>query len=319
MDGEFEYRTGGEFRVAGRILTGIAMAYGSMSPEHQELFEAGSFSPIKPVPLLLQHDPSMVIMPAGAFEITDSAEAMAVRAVLPERSAVGRLLSKGALNGLSVKFHPIKESQIDGVRVVERARLAEISVVDEPSYPASTADIRAGGSRGGRLGTLRGRVPRGRRVDCRCAGGACTKGLFKSGTFNRAIDPDNADEILAVIDNYSGAIASKKRGNIRFWNNPDGDLEFALDVPNTDRGKALLDNMNAVPLQARPFLDDLASKPTIAGDLATYESAEMRALIVKATDQSSGWDELVLGTLGEGPPTASREVLEPRRRALAWL
>ncbi len=319
MTGETEVRLGGEFRVAGRTLSGRAMVYGTMSPEHGEMFEPGSFAPVKPVPLLLQHDPSMVIVPAGEFELADSASALEVRAILPERSAVGKLLAKGALTGLSVKFHPLQESRIDGIRVIERARLAEISVVDEPSYPASTADIRARGSRGGRLGTLRGRIPRDRRVDCRCAGGGCTKGLFKSGTFNRAIDPDDADEILAVVDNYSGAIASKKRGGIRFWNGENGDLEFALDVPATEKGKALLDNMNAVPVTARPYLDDLASTSTIAGDTATYTSAEMRALIVKATDQSTGWDELVLGTLGEGPPTARREALEPRRGGLQWL
>lgn len=319
MTGETEVRTGGEFRVAGRTLTGTAMAYGTESPEHRETFEPGAFSPVPAVPLLLQHDRSLVVMPAGDFALADSPEALEVRALLPEKSGVARLVARGALGGLSVGFQSIQETRVDGVRVIERARLLEVSVVDAASYPASTVDVRARGSRGGRLGTLRGRIPRGKRVDCRCAGGGCTKGLFKSGTFNRAIDPDDADEILAVVDNYSGAIASKKRGGIRFWNNEDGDLEFALDVPATDRGKALLDNMNAVPLVARPYLDDLASTSTIAGDTATYSTAEMRALIVKATDQSSGWDELVLGTLGEGPPTASREALEPRRRSMAWL
>ena len=318
MTGETEIRTGGEFRVSGRTLVGRAMVYGSMSPEHGEMFEAGSFSPIKPVPLLLQHDPSMVIVPAGAFELADSLEALEVRAVLPERSAVGKLLAKGALTGLSVKFHPLQESRIDGIRVIERARLAEISVVDEPSYPASTADIRARGSRGGRLGTLRGRVPTNKRVACRCGPGDCLEALFEEEAFT-GLMADDGREVLAVASDYQGALASRTRKSVRFWTDKDGSLEFAVDIPNTERGKALMETMRTVPVYGRPVLDMDASDVTVANRVATYRDARVRAITMGATDANGGWDELTIGTLGEGPPKAIREAVEPRRRALAWL
>ena len=46
--------------------------------------------------------------------------------------------------------------------MIETADLVEVSLVDEPSYPDSLAEVRRGGrgSRGGRLGSsFRGRIP----------------------------------------------------------------------------------------------------------------------------------------------------------------
>ena len=57
-------------------------------------------------------------------------------------------------------------------------------MVDQPSYPASTAEVRRRGDRGGRLGTIRGRVPAGRKVDCRCGPGDCLEAVFERGSMN---------------------------------------------------------------------------------------------------------------------------------------
>ena len=321
-----EVRAGGELRVAGRTLTGRAMVYGDVSPEHNERFLPGAFAPILAVPLLLQHDQRMVIVEPGAFDLVDSDAALEVRAELPPKAAALKLVKGGALSGFSVKFRPRQESRDGNIRVVEKAELVEVSVVDQPSYPASTAEVRRRGDRGGRLGTIRGRVPAGRKVDCRCGPGDCLEAVFERGSTNRTIDKD---EVLAVVGEYANAIASKRRGGVRFWAGRDGDLEYAVDIPNTERGRALLDTMRSVDVYARPVLDMDASDFTIADKVATYRQAEVRALTVGPTDAGKGWTPLVLGEDGEGPPVASgRRASEgtqetvadlARRRSMAWL
>ena len=308
-----EVRAGGELRVAGRTLTGRAMVYGDVSPEHNERFLPGAFAPILAVPLLLQHDQRMVIVEPGAFDLVDSDAALEVRAELPPKAAALKLVKGGALSGFSVKFRPRQESRDGNIRVVEKAELVEVSVVDQPSYPASTAEVRRRGDRGGRLGTIRGRVPAGRKVDCRCGPGDCLEAVFERGSMGRTIDKD---EVLAVVGEYANAIASKRRGGARFWAGRDGDLEYAVDIPNTERGRALMDTMQSVDVYARPVLDMDASDFTIADKVATYRQAEVRALTVGPTDASKGWTPLVLGEDGEGPPVVSEPA---RRRTLAWL
>ena len=320
-----EVRAGGELRVAGLTLTGRAMVYGAMSEEHRERFVAGAFSPVPAVPLLLQHDPRMVIMEPGGFDLIDTAQALEVRAELPPKSAALSLTRRGACSGFSVRFRPRQESRDGDIRVVERAELLEVSLVDRPSYDASTAEVRRRGDRGGRLGTIRGRVPAGLKVDCRCGPGDCLEAIFESGSMNRTIDKD---EVLAVVGDYANAIASKRRGGVRFWAGRDGGLEYAVDIPNTERGRALMETMEAVPVLARPVIDRDASDFTIADKVATYRRAEVRALTIGATDASKGWTPLVLGKDGEGPPAAPEgraadDVDDPnpcvRRRSLAWL
>ena len=316
-----EVRAGGELRVAGRTLTGRAMVYGAVSEEHRERFEPGAFAPVPAVPLLLQHDRSMVIVEPGAFELADTAAALEVRAELPAEAAALQLVKRGALSGFSVAFRAQHETRDGDIRVVESAELVEVSLVDQPSYDASTAEVRRRGDRGGRLGTIRGRVPVGSRVDCRCGPGDCLEAVFERGSMNGTI---GKEEVLAVVGDYANAIASKRRGGVRFWAGKDGDLEYAVDIPNTDRGRALMETMSSVPVLARPVLDMDASDFTIADKVATYRRAEVRALTIGATDANKGWTPLVLGRDGEGPPEgrAAEDVDESnpcaRRRAVWW-
>ena len=140
---EPEYRAGCEFRAVGRTLTGIVLRYGDTAPEHRERFEAGAFAPVPTVELRLQHDPGIVILASGSFVLTDSPDALEVRAELPERSAVLALVRRGALNGYSFGFHAEAERREGGCRVIERAQLTEISIVDSGAYPGSRPEVRA--------------------------------------------------------------------------------------------------------------------------------------------------------------------------------
>ena len=139
---EIERRAGGEIRVAGRTLTGIAMPYKTISPDFAERFEPGAFGEIGVVELNLQHDPGVVLV-RGAI-LTDSPEALSVRADLPEGSAALALVKRGALRGFSVEFTSRSEHRDSaGIRVVEAAELTGVALVDRPAYPAAAAEVRA--------------------------------------------------------------------------------------------------------------------------------------------------------------------------------
>ena len=180
-----EHRSGTEFRVAGRTLTGRALVYGDVAPDFQERFVPGSLAPVPAVPMNLQHDAGTVLLAPGAYVLNDTERALEVRAELPASSAALALVRRGSLSGFSVEFRAQSERRESGIRVVERAELTGIALVDRGAYPQSLAEIRArggGGGRGvfgGRLGSFRGRIPANKRVDCRCSPGSCREALFK--------------------------------------------------------------------------------------------------------------------------------------------
>ena len=140
---EPERRAGGELRVEGRTLTGRALVYGDVAPQFRERFVPGALAPVPAVPLNLQHDRGMVILAAGSYELTDGPQALEVRAELPAGSAVLALVKRGALKGFSIEFHPREERSEGGLRIIERAELTGIGLVDAPAYPASGAEVRA--------------------------------------------------------------------------------------------------------------------------------------------------------------------------------
>lgn len=174
-----------EVRAAGRTLTGEAIRYGQRATDRAERFEAGAFQPLGDVALNLQHDPTIVLATtADRLAVTDTPTALEVRASLRPGAAL-TLLQRGALRGLSVEFRSLAERRGGGVRVIERAALEAIGLVDTGSY-AGRLEVRrrggggygyggsySGGYRGGggrSLGTMRSTVPTGTRVACDCAG-----------------------------------------------------------------------------------------------------------------------------------------------------
>ena len=323
-----ESRAGAEFRVAGRTLSGTVLRYGDISDEHRERFLPGAFGPTPSAPINIQHDPTMIVLDAGDYVLSDSERALEIRADLPAGSAALSLVKRGALNGFSVEFNARAERREGGIRVVERAYLVGIGLVDEPSYADSQAEVRRGGggggrgSRGGRLGTFRGRVPANKSMQCQCGPKGCFDALFKQGAFRGAVD--DADEILAVWGTYKSAVASKRRKTVRFWEGEDGALEYAIDIPNTEAGRALKETLDAkaVNVIGRPVIDANASDFKIVGQVAEYDTVKVRALTVGATDRDGGWPAVYLREdADDDMPTqrAREDVIPAPRRVRAWL
>lgn len=148
MDIERRYAS---FRVAGRTLTGTAIRYGDVAPEFSERFMPGAFGDVpETLPLNLQHDASIIVVPEVG--LSDSNRALEVRAHLPEGSAAVELVRRGALTGFSIEFRSRSERREGGIRVIERAELAGLALVDRPAYAGSAAEVRSARSiRGRRL------------------------------------------------------------------------------------------------------------------------------------------------------------------------
>lgn len=134
-----------EIRLAGNTLRGTVLNYNELTyvDGRAESFMPGAFTPLGRVPLNLQHDTATEILPSGAFELIDSQERLEIRAELKPSSAFLRLVQRGALNGFSVEFFAQSEKRNGSTRVIEKAKLDAIGLVDVPQYRGSKAEVRA--------------------------------------------------------------------------------------------------------------------------------------------------------------------------------
>ena len=145
------YFAGLEIRADGRTLVGPAIRYGEVSPGHRERFEAGAFAldDDRTRWLDVGHDRSIVIAhtDGGGLEFRDTADALEVTARLPSIPAANQALADlqaGRLRGFSVEFDSLQETRDGEIRVVERALLAGIGLVKNPSYNGSVVEVRDG-------------------------------------------------------------------------------------------------------------------------------------------------------------------------------
>ena len=323
MIGMTERRAGAELRLQGRTLYGAAMRYGDVAPGILERFEAGAFSPVPAVPLNLQHDSSMVILEAGAYELRDTPEALIVRAELPEDSAAIKLVRRGALGGFSVEFLSKREVRADGVRVIQSADLMALGLVDVPAYTASRVEVRA------RLGrTMRASVPTGRKLCCECMKTSTGRAQVRFAKFQRdamqKVFRESFDEAVAIIKrreivathgSYGQPLASVSKGTLRGRMTKAG-LEVDIDLPDDQAGRAVLAANDSAGVVVRPFVNADAAEFTLADDVAEYSEAPVRAFIVSATDAREGWPQpKILPT----PDDVMERSATRERRFRAWL
>lgn len=324
-----------ESAKAGQRLEGVLMRYGSVAEINgdRELFRPRAFGPgveSQDVILNVQHARVFPIARTpDTLQLNDSASMLTTRAILNTTDA-GRealqLVHNKILRGLSVEFDALSEHFESGVRVIERARLNGIGLVDTPAYGESRVEVRRKGGGGGRrLKTFRGHIPAQKALSCRCSPGSCTEAVFESGALDDALRRERDRDILAVVGEYQNALGSRNRGSVRFWSDRRGGLEVAVDVPDTPRGRAFLETAESVDVFARPSLDLAESVFEIVneGRRAVYSRAKIRALVLGPTDVQTGWLPLRdrLDVDDDAPPEARAPVvvdIQERRRRV-WL
>ena len=147
----------------GRTLTGIAIRYDNVAEFvwGREKIMAGAFQPIGDVVLNFQHDRGRPLARTGGggLTITDDSSAMEIRAELAntiEGRDVLELVRQSIVRGLSVEFVTDREKfEGDDLRIIEKAHLYAVAVVDEPAYSESEVSARMKATRRPAPRTLR--------------------------------------------------------------------------------------------------------------------------------------------------------------------
>ena len=303
----------------GRRLSGTAIRYGDVAqlPWGRERIEARAFAPIGDVLLNGYHDRTTPLARTGAgLTLADSDSELSMRADLPETqgaSDVLALVRAGVLRGLSIEFRATQERNEGDLRIIERAELVGVGVVDSPAYPASTVEARR---RGPRRTWIRGGVRYGVEAICDCLQGDCNKVVFRP----KALEVLPGSDVVATVGRMTEAVGSTKGTTLRIRETA-REMQWELDqaARDTMAGRQLTDLAQArVEIYGRPLIDDARSQFTEAGQVRTYTQAAMTALLLKpiAGDESrrEGWDPVTIDAAAA--PARKREA--PRRRRV-WL
>ena len=265
-----------ELRSEGRILSGTAIAYGDTAilPFGRERFQAGAFPGVEKSDILLNsgHDRARPLARSlgGGLVITDSAKALSIRADLPptrEADDTITLVTAGILRGLSLEFIARSERREGNVRVVERAELRGLGVVDRPAYGGSVVSAREEVRQRGRglAGGFDYNTPtvlrnRGRR----------RKQTVRPGAFRYAIQDETREINLLLGRNYDQPLASKQAGTLILVDNPER-LEFFVEtLPDT----SYVSDFRA-GLASGAFVAGLAPMFTVPPQAAVPEAIEL--------------------------------------------
>ena len=323
-----EHRAGTEFRIAGRTLSGRAMLYGDVSPSFRERFTPGAFGTVPAtIPVNLQHDSSIIV--AERAVLADTPRELRVRADLPEGSAALALVRRGALNSFSIEFFAREERREAGVRVIERADLVGLSLVDEGAYRGATAEVRRAllearapsatigtGREGYGNAWARAHIAADKRPkSCKCLPGEskCRRVRFKPGAFDRTVREVEAGrhDVIAHTGSYRPSDAlgdTRTRALILTIAGPESPevaagsllVFLAQRVIGTIAGNALEASLETAPPVVRPLIDDEKSEfeDTFEDDesdgVRVYSDAWIDSVLIKYADDESaeGWDYL---------------------------
>ena len=222
----------------------------------------------------------------GGLELRDTGTALEVTAHLPEIPAAMRALADvkaGRLRGFSIEFDAVQETRDGDIRVVQRAELAGVGLVRNPSYQGSLAEVRQGAARGF--------VPFNRAVDCECAtDGDCEVAMISEVELQNEVNL--LRDLIAVSGNYRRPLASLKRGTLavtRGTMDIDGDPVKGLSVAitpealaTTEAGRALEAAGVVVPIYARPIVDVANSTYQAVGRRGALRPHENQGVHVRA-------------------------------------
>ena len=316
-----------EFRaVTGRTVTGPVVVYGEVASDRAETFAPGAFTSREdPLVLDVQHDPAIVAASTedDTLTITDGPRALEVRAELKNArqgepgSGPVEMVKRGALRGLSAAFHAIDEHRAaDGTRVVTKAHLVRIGLVDRGSYSGSQVELRS------KLGrTVSASLPAGKKLACECSGPGCKFAEFMGEAMAEAFDSAFAEhaerDVIATWARYDQPLGSVSKGTVRRV----GSTEVAVDLPDDDFGRAVVAASESSGVVIRPFLDAAESQGVIEGETMRYSKVSIRSFVISSTDARAGWPEpRITATPDDLLENRASGLVAPRRRGvLAWL
>lgn len=138
-----EHRSAIELRVTpdGRGVSGTALRYGDTATIEggvRERFEPGAFEGLPEARLNLQHSATDI---SGPVVWADGPYSLEFRADVVEEG-VRNLIRRGAIRGASIEFRSLDEDRSGGMRVIRRAELTGLSLVDDPAYRDSRVEVR---------------------------------------------------------------------------------------------------------------------------------------------------------------------------------
>ena len=220
-------------------MSGVLLRYGDVAvlPSGRERFEPGAFGDVSRADVILNthHERARPLARTGGggLELIDTREALKICATLP-RTQDGidcvALIIGGVLRGLSLEFSSIAERLESGTRVIERAELRGLAVVDRPAYSDSTVQARAelrrrGRGIGGSFDYNRNRTRR--------STGRRRKQRVSPGAFKFALDDPDREILLLLGRDYDKPLASRMAGTLRLQDTPKS-LRFDVDtLPDT--------------------------------------------------------------------------------------
>ena len=252
--------------TAGRTLRGVVVRYNEIASDRPEKFAPFAYQPLpESVPVNVQHREQMVFARGADVDLVDGPDALRMAARIPAGdtgNAVLGMVESRMLTGLSSEFVAVLDLKVAGVRVVMRALLAGIGVVDQPSYTGSTVELRQAGR--GLTGTYRyGRdkvtSDRGRRRKQRVSPGAFSHQLERFAelqaeageSLQRILEsaiaehPDFREIQLLSGRNSDRSLASLRTGTLVLRDDAEGLHFTASALPDTSYARDLRASMEA--------------------------------------------------------------------------
>ena len=324
-----------ELRQEGRVLSGTAIQYGEIAsmPFGRERFEPGAFRGVESADVILNasHDRARPLARTGGagLVVTDSREALKIRAELPETREsddVLTLIKTGVLRGLSLEFRAVDE-RLDGgdIRVVERAELRGVGVVDRPAYKGSVVSARFEVRQQGRGLAGRFEYNRARIISNR---GRRRKSTIRPGAFRFTIEDESYEINLLLGRDYDQVLASRNAGTLQLADGPDA-LSFTVDqLPDTTyardflaalAGSAILPGVVALysipPPEIVPDAVEIVPEPDNPGVDVEYVNAALLTALGVVSRQPRGNPGEVAARAAERDPIGGK----PHRRRRVWL
>ena len=294
--------------------------------------------------LNLQHDDALTIgSTADVLTLADSPAELRMVATLPSGDAYDSVLSlvgDGLTRGLSVEFRALNERLTNGVRVIQRATLPALGIVDDPAYPASGVEVRRRGrglSGEYRYNTDRVTRDRGRRRKVRVSSGAFSWQMERfaelqaelNESIAEAIESGAADAVrdrarevqLLAGRSYEQPLASLRRGTLTLEDTPDAlkfevdtlpatsyarDLGAAMDARSADYGVDLL--YTVPPSDVIPNAVEIVTEPGTGVEIEVVQKGILQAIAVVSR-----------APRGNGGLVERRRAVTPARRSRLWL